>query len=331
MRQIAHMDPSFFLHRDLLATNHIKTFVPIPYCMRRWGLGFAKSILCISSRLNVKCSKIPTPKTVFCFRNTKKSASFKKLHFQGKTGFAFNGDDCTWYTAKVRWSLFFFLSGNGGKRGSGEIDPTAAGASGMQHHSRRRGNPGSRVPWSEASWGQNSEVQTQRKHGGLQEGHHHQMDQRAEQQGTSAGAGGSASIHSQGTWTCLVQHTLAWLRVTKARPNCSDWLCEVHLWSEHLAVTAGWPFCGSDKNCVMDLMAHWDPPPNWRSPEAIWAIYSLHIWEVGWVSQTCHPGTPPPHWRSPEAIWATYTWQVARMSLCTYLVLTKYTKVKLLF
>ncbi len=34
------------------------------------------------------------------------------------------------------------------------------------------------------------------------------------------------------------------------------WLCEVHLWSEHLAVMAGRPFCGSDKNCVTDA-----PPP----------------------------------------------------------------------
>ncbi len=38
------------------------------------------------------------------------------------------------------------------------------------------------------------------------------------------------------------------------------------------------------------------PPPHWRSTKAIWAIYSIHIWEVGWMSQTsCHtwPGTPP--------------------------------------
>ena len=65
---------------------------------------------------------------------------------------------------------------------------------------------------------------------------------------------------------------------------CSSSLCEVHLWSEHLAVTAGWPFCGSDK-----IWMPWTPPPHWRAPKAIWAKYSIHIWEVGWMSQT-----PPP-------------------------------------
>ena len=29
-------------------------------------------------------------------------------------------------------------------------------------------------------------------------------------------------------------------------------LCKVHLWSEHLAVTAQWLFCGSNKNFVLD-------------------------------------------------------------------------------
>ncbi len=71
-------------------------------------------------------------------------------------------------------------------------------------------------------------------------------------------------------------------------------LCEVHLWSEHWAVTAGRPFCGSDKNCIPDLWSHLDlgPPLHLRSPEAIWATYSVHIWEVGWMSQTsCHTWT----------------------------------------
>ncbi len=38
--------------------------------------------------------------------------------------------------------------------------------------------------------------------------------------------------------------------------------CEVHLWSEHLAVTAGWPSCGS------------------------------HMWQVSWMSQTPLPPLP---------------------------------------
>ncbi len=59
--------------------------------------------------------------------------------------------------------------------------------------------------------------------------------------------------------------------------QCSS-LCEVHLWSEHLVVTAGRPFCGS-------RMSHTSPH---RSPIAIKAIYSIHIWEVGWMSHTCH-------------------------------------------
>ena len=36
-------------------------------------------------------------------------------------------------------------------------------------------------------------------------------------------------------------------------------LCEVHLWSKHLAVTAGQPFCGSGMS--QDLCHTWDPPP----------------------------------------------------------------------
>ncbi len=32
------------------------------------------------------------------------------------------------------------------------------------------------------------------------------------------------------------------------------------IWSEHLAVTAGRPFCGSDKNCVTEPPAHTPPP-----------------------------------------------------------------------
>ena len=36
------------------------------------------------------------------------------------------------------------------------------------------------------------------------------------------------------------------------------------------------------------------PPPWWRSPKATWAIYSVHIWEVGWMSQDlCHTWGPP--------------------------------------
>ena len=37
-------------------------------------------------------------------------------------------------------------------------------------------------------------------------------------------------------------------------------------------------------------------PPHWRSPKPIWAIYSIHIWEVGWMSWTWHLdlGTPYP-------------------------------------
>ena len=58
------------------------------------------------------------------------------------------------------------------------------------------------------------------------------------------------------------------------------WLCEVHLWSEHLAVTAG-PFCDSNKKILS-----WTPHPHWRSPKAIWAKYSAHIWQVGCMSQT---------------------------------------------
>ncbi len=41
-----------------------------------------------------------------------------------------------------------------------------------------------------------------------------------------------------------------------------NWLCEVHLWSEHLAVMAGQPFCSSGMS--QDLMSHLDlgtPPP----------------------------------------------------------------------
>ena len=49
-----------------------------------------------------------------------------------------------------------------------------------------------------------------------------------------------------------------------------QWLCEVHLWSEHLAVTAGRPFCGS--GMPQDLMSQLDLgppfPPHWRSPMA---------------------------------------------------------------
>ena len=66
-----------------------------------------------------------------------------------------------------------------------------------------------------------------------------------------------------------------------------NWLCEVHLWSEHLAVMAGQPFCSSGMS--QDLMSHLDlgtPPPPWRSPEATWAIHSIHIWEVGGLHTT---------------------------------------------
>ena len=64
------------------------------------------------------------------------------------------------------------------------------------------------------------------------------------------------------------------------------WLCEVHLWSEHLTVTTGGPFCGSDTfGChTPPPPAGWldvtDPTPHWRSPKAMWAIYSTHIWHA---------------------------------------------------
>ncbi len=56
-------------------------------------------------------------------------------------------------------------------------------------------------------------------------------------------------------------------------------LCEVHLWSEHLAVTAD----GSDKNFVVDL----PPPPT----EGLQGLYGQHtVYTYGkWA------GCPRPH------------------------------------
>ena len=52
-------------------------------------------------------------------------------------------------------------------------------------------------------------------------------------------------------------------------------------------------------------LSHLGSHPHWRSLKAIWAICSMHIWEVDWMSQDlCHTWDPPPspHWRSPKAI-----------------------------
>ncbi len=38
------------------------------------------------------------------------------------------------------------------------------------------------------------------------------------------------------------------------------------------------------------------------APKAIWAQYSVHTWQVGWMSLT--PWSP--HWMSPKAIWVQY-------------------------
>ena len=53
-------------------------------------------------------------------------------------------------------------------------------------------------------------------------------------------------------------------------------LCEVHLWSEHLAVMAGQPFCGSDNFCIMDLMSQGPPPPaeGLQRPYGQYTIYT---------------------------------------------------------
>ncbi len=75
------------------------------------------------------------------------------------------------------------------------------------------------------------------------------------------------------------------------------WLCEVHLWSEHLAVMARQPFCGSDKI----WMSQTPPPPLKDSKGYLGQIQCTQI--AGWLDVT----DPPTHWRAQKAIWAKYS------------------------
>ena len=46
---------------------------------------------------------------------------------------------------------------------------------------------------------------------------------------------------------------------------------------------------------VETKVVSWTSHPHWRFSKAIWAIYSIHIWELGWMSQTsCHTWTWDP-------------------------------------
>ena len=58
-------------------------------------------------------------------------------------------------------------------------------------------------------------------------------------------------------------------------------LFEVHLWSEHLAVMAERPFCGSDNFCITDLMSYLDlgpPTPPAEGLQRPYGQYTVHTY-----------------------------------------------------
>ena len=111
------------------------------------------------------------------------------------------------------------------------------------------------------------------------------------------------------------------------------YLCEVHLWSEHLAVTVGQPFCGSDKNFVPGPRTSPPPPPLKVSRGHMGNIQFPYM---GGGLDVPGPLTPPPT-EGLQGLCGQYTygrWQGCHTwyLLSTYLALSTYcTKVKLPF
>ena len=106
-----------------------------------------------------------------------------------------------------------------------------------------------------------------------------------------------------------------------------SWFCEVHLWSEHLEVMAGQPFCGSDKKIVPGPLSHLGPPPpteGLQRPYGQYTVYTCGRWaECPGASVT--PGTPPqpPLLKAPKGhMDNTHMGGSKDVTLCTYLVLS---------